>query len=382
MKTSSKPRDFGAIRKLPSGNFQASYVGDDGQRVNAPRTFPTKKIAAEWLSTIHSDLIREIVGKPTKKIPTLGQYGSDWIENHPRLKETSRSQHRRTFVKFIVPKLGNLKLVDIDSMTLRKWHAEIGRNLKDSKRVQKRQATGASAQAAAYRLLRAILNTAVEDELIEANPCRIRGANEPPKQREDESVLSPHQIAELSGKMQERYRAMVLVAAYGTLRHAELIGLQRRDVDLVEGTVTVRWNLSWVDGKWVRTKPKSKAGGRTVYLPPSVAHWLQWHLANFVGASPDASVFTTRTGNPVSRAVFGQALKTAGRKIGRPDVFPHLLRHSALTMTAQVGATTKELLSRGGHTSMKVALIYQHTVVERERELAAKLDALTIGVSA
>lgn len=379
MKTKAKPRDFGAIRKLPSGNFQASYVDNDGERVNAPRTFPQKKDASEWLSTIHSDIIRGIVvGKPTKNIPTLAQYGHDWIENHPRLKDNSRSQHRRTFANFIVVQLGSLKLTELDAPTVRKWHAELGRKLRTSKKVLAQNLTGASAQAAAYRLLRAILTTAVEDEFREANPCRIRGANEPPKQREEEKVLSAHQIAELMAKVGERYRAMVLVAGFGGLRHAELIGLQRRDIDLIEGTATVRWNLNRVDGAWVRTKPKSKAGERTVYLPSSVVEALREHLAKFVGESATASVFTTRTGNPVNRSEFGRSLKTAGKKIGRPDVFPHLLRHSALTMTSQIGATSKELLARGGHTSTQVALIYQHTTVERERELAAKMDALAL----
>lgn len=378
MPTKAKPRDFGAIRKLPSGNHQASYVDNDGERVNAPRTFPTKKDAAEWLSTVHSDIIRGIIGKPTKKIPTLAYYGNEWIENHPRLKPNSLSQYRRTFAELIAPSLGTLKLTDLDTMTVRKWHADLGRKLQASKRTQALGSTGASRQASAYRLLRAILNTAIEDEFIEVNPCRIRGANVPPKQREEEQVLSPQQITELANLVEARYRAMVLVSAYGTLRHAELIGLQRRDIDLSEGTVTVRWNLNRVDGAWVRAKPKSKAGERTVYLPPTVVQALRDHLAKFVEASETASVFTTRTVKPVSRYGFGLMLKRAGKKIGRPDVFPHLLRHSALTLTAQVGATSKELMARGGHTTMKVALIYQHTVVEREREIAAKLDALGV----
>lgn len=378
MATKSKPRDFGAIRKLPSGNYQASYVDNDGERVNAPRTFQRQKDASDWLANKRSDIIREVLGKPTRDVHTVGQYGKDWIENHPRLKDTSRSQHRRTFAEFVLPELGNVKLADLTTVTVRKWHADLGRKLKGSKRVQALNATGASAQAQAYKLLRAILNTALEDDLIEANPCRIRGASRPEKQREEEQVLTPKQIAEVVGHIAKHYRALVLVSAYGTLRHAELIGLQRRDVDLVEGTITVRWNLSHVDGKWVRTKPKSKAGERTIYLPTTVVDVLRVHMAQFVAEAPDASVFTTRAGTPVYRSSIGQALKTAGAKIGRPDIFPHLLRHTALTMTAQAGATNKELMKRGGHTTMDVALIYQHSVVEREREIAAKLNEFAV----
>ena len=41
---------FGAIRKLPSGRYQASYVGPDGERHNAPRTFDALTDARGWLA--------------------------------------------------------------------------------------------------------------------------------------------------------------------------------------------------------------------------------------------------------------------------------------------------------------------------------------------
>jgi len=53
------PRRFGMIRRLPSGRFQASYVGPPGKRVNAPETFRTRTDANRWLVLVQADLERE-----------------------------------------------------------------------------------------------------------------------------------------------------------------------------------------------------------------------------------------------------------------------------------------------------------------------------------
>ncbi len=62
--------------------------------------------------------------------------------------------------------------------------------------------------------------------------------------------------------------------------------------------------------------------------------------------------------------------------IGRPDLHLHDLRHSGLTWSAATGATTAELMHRGGHASAAAALRYQHATADRDRALADALAAL------
>lgn len=45
----SQRRGFGKLRSLPSGRYQASYIGPDLRRHNAPTTFQTKLDAEGWL---------------------------------------------------------------------------------------------------------------------------------------------------------------------------------------------------------------------------------------------------------------------------------------------------------------------------------------------
>jgi hypothetical protein len=72
--------------------------------------------------------------------------------------------------------------------------------------------------AKAYRLLKAIFNTAVDDGLIRRNPCRIKGAGQ--EKSPERPVLSIPQVYALADAVGDRYRALVLLAVFGSLRWA------------------------------------------------------------------------------------------------------------------------------------------------------------------
>jgi hypothetical protein len=55
--------------------------------------------------------------------------------------------------------------------------------------------------------------------------------------------------------------------------------------------------------------------------------------------------------------------------------------HTAATLAARTGASTKELVARLGHASPGAALIYQHATEERDRANADALNTLIQGAS-
>jgi integrase len=127
---------------------------------------------------------------------------------------------------------------------------------------------GQATRAKAYRLLARILGAAVEARFIAVNPCGIRGAasDGAPEMR----IATVDQVAAIAERVPARYRALVLVAAFGGLRWGELAGLRRKRVDLERGTVTVAEQLLEVNGTFSVGPPKSAAGRRTVTLPAVV----------------------------------------------------------------------------------------------------------------
>lgn len=217
----------------------------------------------------------------------------------------------------IVPTFGTMPLGRIRPATVRSWYAR----LLDA-------GPGASTTAKCYGLLRAILNTAVEDGLLAANPCAIHGAG---AERADERPLpTVDEVFALADAVRPRYRALVLLAAFSGLRRGELFGLRREHVDLDRGTVTVALQRQQLArGELIVGPPKSDAGRRTVALPAEALASLAAHLAQYTGPEPGAWVFTGDKGGPLREGVWQHEWARARTGLGLGHLHFHDLRHGA-----------------------------------------------------
>jgi integrase len=168
---------------------------------------------------------------------------------------------------------------------------------------------------------------------------------------------------------------MILVATYTSLHLGELAALTRRDVDLEKATVTAVASASELrDGTRIIGEPKSHAGRRTVSIPASLIEVLARDLAEYAEKGPDGVVFVGPHGGPIRRGNFSVTWRRLADGLGFEGLRFHDLRHTGNTLAAMTGASTKELMSRMGHSSTRAALIYQHATEERERLLAQRLD--------
>ncbi|MFD8556778.1 tyrosine recombinase XerC [Streptosporangium canum] len=248
-------RRFGRIRQLPSGRFQARYTGPDGVDRPAPETFATKTDAEVWLTRKEAEILDDEWIDPDAGKITLREYGRDWIDERPNLRLRTVELYGYLLRVHLVPTFGDKALSEIKDPHVRRWR----KKLLD---------TGVSevTVAKAYRLLKAILTTAVDDQFIKRNPCRIKGAGQ--ERSPERPVLTVAQLYKLADTIEPRYRALVLLGTFGSLRWGEPAGLQRRALDLDAGTVRVERQLMQLTGKGpVFTEPKSAAGKRTVVVP-------------------------------------------------------------------------------------------------------------------
>ena len=149
--------------------------------------------------------------------------------------------------------------------------------------------------AKAYRLLKAILNTATDDGLIRRNPCRIKGASV--EKSPERPVLVIRQVFDLAEVVGVRYRALVLLAVFGGLRWGELAALRRCDIDLEAGTVRVFRQLAEQrGGGFAFGPPKSDAGKRVVVIPEVVMPVVRQHMGWVAQPGEETLVFATPTG--------------------------------------------------------------------------------------
>lgn len=227
--------------------------------------------------------------------------------------------------------------------------------------------------AKAYRLLRAVFNTALDDEMIKRNPCRVKGAGS--EDSPERPVLTVAQVYALADAVGLRFRALILLAAFTSLRWAELTALTPADIDLDARTVRVTRQLYYHDKGYKFGPPKSKAGVRTVPFPELIVPDLQDHL-HWVPL-PVSLVFCSSTGTPLSHSNFRRRVwLPALAAVGLEGVHLHDLRHTGNQLTANAGANLKELMVRMGHDSERAALIYLHSSAERQRVLADEVGRM------
>jgi integrase len=164
-------------------------------------------------------------------------------------------------------------------------------------------------------------------------------------------------------------RALILLAAFTSLRWGELAALTPKDIDLTACTVRVTRQLNRHGAGYSFGPPKSRAGRRVVAFPKLIVPDLRKHL----DVLPDGGmlIFTSPNGMPLSntnfrRRVWLPALKT----VGLSDIHIHDLQHTGNQFTANAGANPRELMAQMGHDSPRAALIYLHSSAERQRALA------------
>mgnify|MGYP001268703140 CR=1 FL=1 len=357
-----KRRRFGAVRKLPSGRWQARYPGPDGGMRPADRTFETSGDADDWRAEQQTELRRGEWQDPDAGAVNFETYAVHWIDERG-LSATTDELYGRLLRLHILPTFGGLDLDEITPPRVRTWRAELLKK------------TGATTVAKSYRLLKSIMETAADDELNRRNPCRIRGADkESASERPTATVVQVDAPADAMGP---RWRLMVYLGAYGPARPEELAEMRRPDVDLDAGGVWVRQAApELTTGRRAVGPTKSKAGKRFIVLPVFLEKELRRHLDWYAEKKPDGLLFVGERGKPFRRSTFGRKWRKARVKVGMPERFRFYdLRHTGHTLATQSGATLKDTMVRAGQSSEKAAMIYQHSDRERQKEVADGIDA-------
>lgn len=346
-------RRFGRVRQLPSGRWQVRYRGPDGQQRTAPDTFARRRDAEQFLAEVEIDLLRGDWFDPLAGRMPLGKYAVVWIEERD-LSARTTELYRGLVRNHIDTRLGSVDVADLAPPAIRRWRKQ----LRDD-------GVSVGVMAKAYRLLHAVLNTAVEDGSIRTNPCNVKRA-----------VATLEQVFGLADAIQPRYRLVVLLATFTSLRYGEIMGLCRRHLLLSDGRVQIaQAAIQTDDGKTVDGDPKAKSG-RTLSLPEFLIPEIEAHLRAFVGRAPGAYVFLGPKGARLTRSNFHRVWSTARAAVGVPDLHLHDLRHTGNTLAAETGATLRELMDRMGHRSTRAALIYLHARDHRDREIATGRDRI------
>jgi integrase len=282
-----RQRWFGTIRRLPSGRYQARYHDPDGVRHAADDTFATKTAAQDWLTLKEAELLEGEWVDPDAGAVFVADYAATWIEERPGLRPKTVLLYTGLLRCHIAPHFEHVTVAEVTLARVRRWR----RKLLDS-------GVSEVTAAKAYRLLRAVFNTALDDGLIRRNPCRIKGAGT--EHSPERPVLTVTQVYALADAVGLRYRALILLAAFTSLRWGELAALRPGDIDLDARMVRVTRQLYYHGAGHSFGPPKSRAGTRDVDFPELIVPDLREHM-DWLPSSA-ALVFASSTGSPLSHS--------------------------------------------------------------------------------
>lgn len=293
-------------------------------------------------------------------------------EREPGLQNQTRDKRHFLWKNQLDPFLGDLHLDAIQHATVRAWVAEAAtRWHPDTVR-------------SAYRLLKEVLDVAVEDDLLVRNPATDkRGrppANMPSSLPTEIRVLEPREFAALLLATPVEYRRAMILGYGAGLRWEEVGGLHlatNRDgsgLDLDRGEVRVRDVLEESRaGLLLRSYPKSAAGRRVIPLAPTIVQALRTSL-ELVPAGAGGEVVLGPGGKWLRRSNFARrimrgAAERAELALPRPTF--HDLRHTFATELLAGGLDVETLRVRLGHTDQRMVARYTHLAADaRERTLA------------
>ncbi|MCH8564733.1 site-specific integrase [Nesterenkonia sp. LB17] len=408
----AKRRDFGTVRKLPSGKFQATYIGPDHQRHKAHTTFDTKGAATSYLGRVKADIDREAWVSPEEKAQreaetqrladekaqleaealerdmTLTAFTQLWLtakasgktvsgRGAREVKTSTISTYRSRLEHDVLPVLGDLRMSELNDKNVGKLLDDLA--LQPSKVNPQGRGNGVALPVG--RTLKALLSDAEREGYIASLPHMYLPANKPVRaRREDSDVATQEQVKALHEAMPEQWRIAVLLAAYCQTRLGETLGLQRRDFehldDSTRALVKVRRQLNTKTGKLTDDGDvKSTSGERNLFIPSGILPTLRDHMDSHVEEHPNALILRSLTpskrskGEIASSSVFDRTWREVRDSLNMEGFRFHDLRHTGLTLYAQQGATLKELMYRGGHSDHKVVMRYQHSTQDRQLKL-------------
>lgn len=346
------------------GRWQARYLDPDTyQIVPASSTFATKADADRWLANKRSELDRGVLVDEREGSRALSHWWPGYVKSLGALRASTVTNYEAAWRLRIEPRFGSTPVRRIRVSQVEDWLADM-------------VTSGVSASKAieAYGVLKRVIDRAVRDRALTANPCALRSTPLPRSMPKVRPVLTPAEVEQLAKAMKNPVDGtLVRVLAYGGLRIGEARALRCKDLDLSSDTLRVHSSVRDVAGHMQVAATKTYAA-RTVTLPRSLVRELAAQLAD---AAPEALIFADQNGAHRRYGNFRRDAWDPAVTRARLDVTPHDLRATCASLLVDAGASIKDVQAHLGHADITTTLgLYARVRPGRAADLANRLDAL------
>lgn len=330
--------------------------------------FTTKRDANAYIARVTTSKLDGAYIDPAKARITVGELGERWAKiKESQIKPSGWRSYESAWRTHVEPRWGKTQVSRIERMDIEEWIADLGEDIK-AKSIQR-----------CHGVLHSILKMAVENRMLAVNPA----ARVPlPTPEEADPVFLTHSqleafISEAGNGQRTRADAAAIIAVLGYcgLRWGELAAL---NPDHVDGTrLHVFKNAAQTGSTMVLGSTK---GGKRRVVP--VPYRVQTLLAPIVNNTKSGHLlFPDKDGDysksPGQDSWFSAAVKRCQASDPTfPDLTPHKLRHTAISLAIRTGASIKVVQKVAGHKSATMTLDrYGHLMSDELDEVAEALDA-------
>jgi integrase len=314
---------------------------------------------------------------------TVAAYLRSWLE-HVGHRRAGATHERYEWIcqRYVIPHLGTHRLQQLQPLHVQQLY-----DLLEDHGGKDGRPLAPGTVALVHRVLRRALRQAVRWQLVNRNVCEQ--VDPPTAPRAAGAGLEPGHTRALlaAARTVGGWLATFVTVGVGTgCRRGELLGLRWADVDLEQGTATIRRSLGVVRGKLVYSPPKTQAGERTLELPAFALATLKAHRAHQAqlrlqlgGAYDTASdlVICREDGSPLRPDYVTHRFKRLVREAGLPEaVHTHTMRHGFASLLAASGESASDIAKvlghgDGGQLALRVYIRPQATAATRA---AAKVE--------
>lgn len=363
---------------------------DDGTPVRRHVRGGTRREVTEKVASLEAERARSAHRPSSNRQLTVGEWLDEWLV---MIQRTRKPKTHDTYTSLLRVHCGPIRKTPLVRLAVRDIDDLLYR-------VAQRSPQSA---ISLHRILRSAFGTALKRGLVTANPCTHAVV---PRVQENE--LEPYGLEEcrriLLAAAELPNSARWSVALALGLRQGEALGLQWADIDFDAHQMTIRRQLqrpNWhhgcgdpepdhrpsqcpsrTGGGWIFETVKSRAGRRTLALPPQLLHELrehrreqaEWRLLTGPAWCEHDLVFPRSDGQPQHPSVDAKAWRTVTTRAGVPPLRLHYARHTTATMLLAQGVDGRVVMALLGWSQASLLTRYQHVIEPLRRDAAQRID--------
>lgn len=373
-----KANGSGTIRKRADGRWEGKYtLGYDpktGKLIRKSVYGKTQKEVRLALSKIVSEMDSGTYAEPSKM--KVSQWLDEWLASYTmNIKPATRSAYEEHIRVHIKPSLGDIPLKQLSTRDIQQLYTNL---LKERELSPK-----------TVRNIHGVLHRTLEQAkllgYIRVNPADA--AVTPRVEKKQVETLDAEDIGKFLAAIRgTKYEYPLFVAVFTGLRQGELLGLTWDCVDFEHGMLLINKQHNRVKGDTeFRFASLKNDKARVLTVADEVIDVLKlqkqrqesWAAALGNGwENPDNLVFTTEFGRYINNKILYQNFKRITKKLGKPDLRFHDLRHTYAVNSLRAGDDIKTVQENLGHATASFTLsTYAHATPGMKRESAKRMTA-------